>query len=330
MGRNTRKALIVGIDYYENESVSNLNGCVNDARAMKKTLERNNDGSKNFDVKFIEAANENTPISQKQLRTAIEELFQSAIETVLFYFAGHGYIESSGGYIMSSNACTGDEGISLKDLLNLANHSPATNKVIILDSCFSGMMGYRKPSSRVIRISEGVTIITSSDKNQSAKAENQQGIFTTLLVDALNGGAADLLGQVTPGSAYAYIDQSLGAWSQRPVFKSNVKNFLCLRTAKPSVELASLLTLPELFGEATSEFKLDPTFEPELKGRDKDMPAPNPKHVETFQLLQKFNRVNLVEPVNAPHMWHAAMQSKSCKLTVLGQHYWRLVKEGRI
>jgi hypothetical protein len=24
-------------------------------------------------------------------------------------------------------------------------------------------------------------------------------------------------------------------------------------------------------------------------------------------------------------MWHAAMESKSCELTVLGQHYWTLV-----
>ena len=35
-----------------------------------------------------------------------------------------------------------------------------------------------------------------------------------LFVDALNGSAADILGQITPGSVYAHIDQSLGAWSQ--------------------------------------------------------------------------------------------------------------------
>ena len=27
--------------------------------------------------------------------------------------------------------------------------------------------------------------------------------------------------------------------------------------------------------------------------------------------------MNLVRPVGAPHMWHAAMQCKSCELTVL-------------
>jgi hypothetical protein len=40
-----------------------------------------------------------------------------------------------------------------------------------------------------------------------------------------------------------------------------------------------------------------------------------------FRLLQNYARVNLVRPVDAPHMWHAAMENKSCELTVLGEHY---------
>jgi hypothetical protein len=41
----------------------------------------------------------------------------------------------------------------------------------------------------------------------------------------------------------------------------------------------------------------------------------------------KYNRVNLVVPVDAPHMWHAAMASKPCKLTVLGEHWRKLVEQ---
>jgi hypothetical protein len=55
------------------------------------------------------------------------------------------------------------------------------------------------------------------------------------------------------------------------------------------------------------------------------------KYTNIFAILQKFNRVNLVVPgQGAPHMWHAAMESKTCKLTVLGEHYRRLVSSGRI
>jgi len=51
-------------------------------------------------------------------------------------------------------------------------------------------------------------------------------------------------------------------------------------------------------------------------------------HTVDFAILQNYVRVNLVRPVDAPHMWHAAMESTACELTVLGQHYWNLVNEG--
>jgi hypothetical protein len=56
----------------------------------------------------------------------------------------------------------------------------------------------------------------------------------------------------------------------------------------------------------------------------------DPANTAKFAILQKFNRVNLVVPIDAPHMWDAAIESKSCKLTVLGEHYRRLVERGRI
>ena len=35
-------------------------------------------------------------------------------------------------------------------------------------------------------------------------------------------------------------------------------------------------------------------------------------------------------PVDSEYMYFAAMESKACKLTSLGYHYWRLVKDKRI
>jgi hypothetical protein len=67
-----------------------------------------------------------------------------------------------------------------------------------------------------------------------------------------------------------------------------------------------------------------------MKGRDEGMPDPIKVHTEIVAVLQQYNRLGLLTPIEAPHMWHAAMQSKGCKLTALGQHYWKLVKEERI
>lgn len=323
-----RKALVVGINYYEHGSP--LYGCVDDAHAVKAILERHGDGSVNFDVYLFTGTGSSDTVSRSQIKDYIKKLFSDDCEIALFYFAGHGHIETSGGYLLASDSLRGDEGVSITEILALANKSKARNKIIILDSCHSGIAGTPPSSENHSVLAEGLSILTASTQDQYATEENGRGVFTTLFVDALNGVAANLLGDVTPGSIYAYIDQSLGAWEQRPVFKTNVKSFVSLRKVQPSVQLGDLQRISEFFPEAGSQFPLDPTFEPEMKGRSEGMPAPDPENTRKFAVLQRFNRVNLVVPVDAAHMWNAAMESKGCRLTVLGEHYRRLVERGRI
>ncbi len=323
-----RKALVVGINYYEH--VSPLFGCVDDAHAVKSVLERNSDGTVNFGVKLLASAGPTDPVLKSDLRKNIQELFSGECETALFYFAGHGHIEVTGGYLIASDARTGDEGIPLTDVLTFANQSAARNRIIVLDSCHSGVAGSSPLAPTVADLKEGTTILTASTAEQYATEENGAGVFTTLFVDALNGAAGNLVGAVTPGSVYAHIDQSLGPWNQRPVFKTNVKSFVSLRKVQAPISLQELQRIKEFFPSPGFEFRLDPSFEPELKGRDPGMPPPDPDNNCIFDVLQKYNRVNLVVPVDALHMWHAAMGSKACKLTVLGEHYRRLVEKGRI
>lgn len=321
-------ALIIGIDYYENGS--SLYGCVNDAHSVKSILERHDGGSVNFDCKLITASSERDKVNRGELKDNIEQLFKTEAEVALFYFAGHGHIEDTGGYLLGSDAKRGDEGVSLAEILIFANNSPATNKIIVLDSCHSGIAGSTPSGEQLATLSDGLTILTASTKEQYATEENGSGVFTNLFVDALSGSAANLTGDITPGSIYAHIDQSLGAWEQRPVFKTNVKQFVSLREVTPPIALDDLRKIINFFPKPGHEFDLDPTYEPELKGRDDNMPPPNEDNTRVFALLQKYNRLNLLIPIDAPHMWNAAMESKSCRLTALGEHYRRLVSKDRI
>ncbi len=323
-----KKALIVGVNYYSKGH--QLFGCVNDAYSVKSILERNYDGSINFDCKLITASSDSDAIERGKLKDAIEMLFATKAEIALFYFAGHGHIEVTGGYLLASDAKRGDDGVALNEILVMANSSPATNKIIILDSCHSGIAGNPPTTKDNALIAEGITILTASTSDQYASEKDGSGVFTSLLVDALNGSAANILGDITPGSIYAHIDQSLGAWEQRPIFKTNVRNFVSLREAAPSISLEDLRKINEFFPVAGYEYNLDPTFEPELKGRDEGMPLPIQEHTEIFSILQKYNRLNLLKPVETTHMWNAAMESKSCKLTALGEHYRKLAKNNRI
>jgi uncharacterized caspase-like protein len=134
-----KKALVVGINYYEHSGP--LFGCVIDALAVQSVLDRNSDGTKNFATRLMAASSPTTAVTRRQLREAIQELFSGESDIALFYFAGHGYIESTGGYLIASDAQTGDGGVALSDVISFANSSQAKNRIIILDSCHSGVAG---------------------------------------------------------------------------------------------------------------------------------------------------------------------------------------------
>ena len=323
-----RKALCVGIDCYEN--VPGLHGCVNDANSVKAALERNGDGTLNFDTKIMSATNEETYITKRMLKDAINDLFSSESEIAVLYFAGHGAVEPEGGYLCTSEITCADDGLSLEEVMVAVSKSKAQNNVIILDSCYSGSIGMSAipEMANYAILKNGTTLLAGCGENEYASEKNEHGVFTSLLVEALYGGAMNLLGDVTPGSIYAYIDRSLGGWEQRPVFKANIKRFVSLRKNTPPISMIDLQKIVVYFESKYDEFKLDPTFEPDKHVvEDKTV---NKEHEEIFSILQKYVKLNLVVPIGEEHMYYAAIHNKACKLTVQGQHYWELVKNNKI
>ena len=118
---------------------------------------------------------------------------------------------------------------------------------------------------------------------------------------------------------------ALGAWDQRPLFKSHVSRLLALRRCKPSIDPAILRKLPvkTYFPVPAEDLSLDPSYE-------EASASPDPQKVSVFRDLQRLSRVHLVVPVGANHMYDAAMNSKACRLTHTGRYYWRLAKNNRI
>lgn len=321
-----RKALCVGIDSYK--KINDLHGCVNDANGVKAALERNGDGTLNFSTKLLCATSEASYITREGLKDAIQELFRDESEIAIFYYAGHGSYDALGGYLCTSEVEREDQGLSLDDLMGIVADSRAQNKIIILDSCFSGRVGNSKAMQNYSVLHNGTTILAACDENQYSSEKNGHGVFTSLLIEALYGGAMNLLGEVSPGSIYSYIDSSLGGWEQRPVFKANIKQFVSLRKNTPPITIGDLRRIVEFFITPYDEYALDPTYEPDK--HEADIKDANPEHEEIFSILQKYVKLNLVVPVNADHMYYAAIEHKSCKLTAQGQHYWNLVKKGNI
>ena len=321
-----RKALCVGIDSYEN--ISDLHGCVNDANSVKSALERHGDGSLNFSVKLLCSTSEKTYITRSELKDAIQDLFNGDSEIAVLYYSGHGTYDTLGGYLCTSEIERGDDGLPLNDIMGIVSQSKAQNKIIILDSCHSGLAATSREMENYSVLHNGTTILAACDEKQYATEENGHGTFTSLLTEALYGGAMNLLGDVSPGSIYSYIDRSLGSWEQRPVFKANIKTFISLRKNVPPININDLRRITEFFITPYDEYPLDPTYEPDK--HEASNKAIIKEHENIFALLQKYAKLNLVEPVGTEHMYYAAINCKSCKLTVQGQHYWNLVTKKTI
>lgn len=316
-----RKALVVGIDEYLQNP---LHGCCNDAEAIKKLLSKNENKTPNFSVKL-----ENNVKTKSRLKQLIKECFSGDADVALFYYSGHGYVDSTGGYLVTPDFSEEDYGVSLQDVLTIANESNCKDKIVILDSCYSGALGnVAVVGQNTSIIGEGVTILTASRSSEVSMEINGHGVFTALLLEALKGGAADVTGHISLGGIYAYIDKALGPWEQRPVFKTNVTRFTSLRDVVPQVDMKIIRRICKYFETEETNYQLDPSYEPTNSPEDNHQiiePYARKENTEIFADLQKLEGVGLVTPVGTEHMYFAAMESKKCKLTSIGKQYWRLV-----
>ena len=269
--------------------------------------------------------------SKGQLRQLIEDCFSGDSDVALFYYSGHGHIDSVGGYLVTPDFSDYDFGVSLQDILSIANGSQCKEKIIVLDSCFSGFMGsISNARQNTAVINNGVTILTASRSTESSIEINGHGLFTSLFLEALSGGAADITGNITPGGVYAFIDKALGPWEQRPVFKTNVTRFTSLRNVIPQVDISIIRKICTYFTSENEKFAIDPSFEPTNSPSITHKviePYANPTNTEVFSDLQKLEGIGLVVPVGEEHMYFAAMNSKACELTSIGKQYWRLVHD---
>jgi hypothetical protein len=298
-------------------------------------LQANGDGGPNFDVRLL--TGDKDDVSSARINAEIDELFSAKADVALFYFAGHGTVGANGhGHLIARDGQPGMWGVSLTDLISSANKAHEKgigSTIIMLDSCHSGAAGEAPGilGKDVAGVGEGVIILSAAHKGGYAAEAGGKGVFSSLVVEALRGTGADVLGNVTPASVYSLVDQALNAWAQRPIFRANVQGFVWLRKVPPGVPVETLRQLPAWFPDDTHLFPLDPSFEPDRENvpeKYRHIPV-NEENARIFRQLQKCNRFGLIIPEGVEHMYDAAMQSTGCRLTGLGAHYRQLALDKR-
>lgn len=303
-----KRALLVGINRYEN--FPELGGAENDVLALRPLLSRDDDDRPNFDCEVATGK-----VTRDELLGSLDALLGGGADVAFFYFAGHGDGTGSDVTLVTWDGTMLTPGVAFSDVLTKIARSQVSEVVVMLDCCFSGAAG-GIPQLGVAgsALRDGVTVLAATRSDQIAGEANARGYFSSHVEDAFAGGAADVLGRVTVAGLYQYLDESFGAWSQRPTFKTNVNRLHALRTCAPRVPLEELRRLPELFPEPDAVLALDPSYDPELEPEHEE-------HERVFRVLQRYRDAWLLRPEGAPTLFHAAQQSAGCVLTPLGRRY---------
>jgi caspase domain-containing protein len=326
------RALVVGINTYG--SGNDLHACVADAEAMVMVLSRHKDGEKNFDCRLLaDRMEDGSPITRPKLRAALKELF-SFDGDVLLYFSGHGFLDSTGGLLCTSDAKKDDWGLPMQEVVDLAVQSKARHIVLILGCCHSGDIAnpalINQGSSPLATIRENMTVIAASRATESAIEAGGHGLFTAALIDALEGGAADHMGFVTAPALYAYVSRRFTAWDQRPVYKTNATDVFSVRESEPLIERLKLRLLPTYFPTSDFKYRLDPEFEPEDEHGNVKEPV-NREKVEIAQLFKSYRDAGLLKPSDPKsQLFWVARRSETVELTPRGREYWWLVVNDKI
>ncbi|MGW0631006.1 caspase family protein [Streptomyces sp. NPDC002758] len=328
-----KRAILVGIDHYP--TVGSLGGCIADATALDELLSTHADGSPNWRTQLITGGVDGAPVTRDSLRQALTQLFANARDTdLLFFFAGHGAQTAWGADLVTQDATAHNLGVSMNDLVTLANDSPARSVTLILDCCFSGDLG-NTPGQQAAAVAESfrlnkttlrenVTVLAASRAAEPSQEADGHGVFSRILLDGLDGGATDHLGRITALSLYGYISAAFDAWQQRPVLKTNLTEPVVIRIGPPWLDADLLRQLPKHFPQADSRVRLTPDHEGE--GRPMPPGVPGTPEQQQFDYLGRLRNANLVTTDGQRDHYWVAMESGEVYLTAMGRYFWNLAK----
>lgn len=224
--------LLVGVNQYQDERLPPLRYSAVDCQGLATALA---DVSGSFPEKatwiYHDFASQLPTLST--VRNSLTQLSSQAQpeDTILFYFSGHGILESSSQQAILCLADTQtddllDTGLSLQELLQCLRNSQAQTQLVWLDACHSGSLTFRgakshntqpslsNPTPQIVELlrqqakqSKGFYALLSCDTNQQSWEfpELGHGVFTYYLMRGLQGEAADTQGLIDVDGLYRYV-----------------------------------------------------------------------------------------------------------------------------
>lgn len=225
----TVKAFLIGVSDYTAARQNNLPFCKNDIALVRRTLLEGLD----IDPSDIIVLGWNDTVSYKDLRRRFTFL-QAWIreeDTFIFYFSGHGGNSDKGHFL-----CFSDTGILTQSLIDEVSKIKARNKLVILDSCYSG--NYTMAPGINVNddwidgfVNSGCAVMASSNKNQVSwpRPEKDVSLFTYFFCLAAKHCFSIKYKEASLDEIRELVFLFLKRWNsthlnqvQDPIFRSNI------------------------------------------------------------------------------------------------------------
>ncbi|NKF05693.1 caspase family protein [Clostridium gasigenes] len=226
-----RYAILIGIDYYENDI--ELNYCSSDVLAMKESL-INSCKFKEENIKLIisNKQNKETELVGKYLQ-AIKDIgvnFKAGKDSILFFFAGHGGKDGEDSLLKFN-----DTKYKISDVFSEVSTLKPKIQSYIIDACHSGGKVLTRSSDfnerDYIDSSEGVVILYACQQHQVASEDLdlKHGILTDMILKAIKEKSLyDQDGILTFNVINDYVSKNLvknSCASQVPVMENRIIGF---------------------------------------------------------------------------------------------------------
>ncbi|WP_326554429.1 caspase family protein [Micromonospora sp. NBC_01813] len=195
-------ALLIGTAHFTSEAISDLPSVTNNVSALAEALTDPVAGV----IERTRCQRLINPRAQHEVGAALDEAVNAADDTLIVYYAGHGFLTPRGALHLAvadtDPAAVAYTAVPIEWLRIALAESPAKNRILILDCCFSGhatsaMASVPSAVTAAIDIS-GTYTLTSSPANSTSIAPPGERFtaFTKELINILHDGipgAGDLL-----------------------------------------------------------------------------------------------------------------------------------------
>ncbi|WP_445633389.1 hypothetical protein NSTC745_05044 [Nostoc sp. DSM 114161] len=220
--------MLVGVNKYQDDGLPSLNYSTVDCQGLAEALVNAAAQFTETEVKIYHDFAPQPP-SLENIRASLRQITTAAqpIDSILFYFSGHGIVEPN---TQQAFLCLADTqksdlqntALALQELLQLLGNSGAQNQLVWLDACHSGGMTLRgitkepllNATPKMVEVlqqcaakSKGFYALLSCDTNQQSWEfpELGHGVFTYYLMKGLQGEAADNQGLIYVDNLYRYV-----------------------------------------------------------------------------------------------------------------------------